>query len=108
MSESASAVTVWPTVAEAVAVRPREPVPAVLRVLVGCRVRTHYGTGGTVMGVTGPWDYHGGCYSITYTDPRDGHKCWINTIRVEDEAVTCEHKPLVIEGREKQAQISLF
>lgn len=77
-----------------------------IRLLPGCRIRTHYGTGGVVTSVTGPRP--DGTYAATYEHPRDGKPCWINTIRVENGIITCEGQPLLVLGRERPGQVSLF
>ncbi|MEG3071060.1 MAG: hypothetical protein RQM92_09800 [Candidatus Syntrophopropionicum ammoniitolerans] len=71
-----------------------------LKNIIGCRVSTHYNTGGIVIAVAGPF---GGCYTITYKHDRDGKKCWINSIRVgEDGVITYEKASLKISGQPAQ------
>jgi hypothetical protein len=86
-------------------------IPDVLRLLIGCRIRHHEWFGGVCTAVEGPWN--DGCYTVVYAHPEDGKPCWINSIRVENGVITYQHdyrerKPLIIEGRERQAQLSLF
>jgi len=67
---------------------------AQLKAIIGCHIETHYGTGGIVTDVSGP--YENGFYTITYKHPRDGKKCWINSITVKENNVLCEGVPLKI------------
>ena len=76
-----------------------------LKNIIGCRVDTHYRTGGIAIAVAGPF---GDCHTITYRHDRDGKKCWINSIRVEDGVITCEGVPLKISGQPTPRQLSLF
>lgn len=62
--------------------------------IIGHRIETHYGTGGIVDGVSGP--YEDGFYTITYKHLVDGKKCWINSITVKENTVLCEGVPLKI------------
>lgn len=75
----------------------------VLKNIIGCRVDTHYHTGGVVIEVNGPF---GDRYTLTYKV--GGSKYWINSIRVEDGVITCEGKPLKISGQPAPRQLSLF
>ena len=60
--------------------------------LEGATINTSYGTGGQVLAVTGPYppdpDWHirpwMGGYTIVYTPPIGGGKCWINEVHVVD------------------------
>lgn len=66
-----------------------------LKSIIGCRIKTHYGTGGIVDGVSEP--YGDGFYTITYKHPINGKKCWINSISIRENTVLCESVPLLIE-----------
>lgn len=87
---------------------------SVLDALIGCRIQTHYGTGGIVTSYSGPYDddelpWGKGRYTIQYR--RENEKkpsCWINSIKVENDVVTCEGVLLQILGREEESQMSLF
>lgn len=76
-----------------------------LQEIIGCRIMTHYNTGGIVIRIS---DLHGTFYTLNYEDPRDGRICNINTIRLENDVITCEGKPLQIFERVRPAQIELF
>lgn len=43
-----------------------------LQKIIGCRIKTHYNTGGIVTRISGP---HGNFYTLNYEDPRDRHIC---------------------------------
>jgi len=81
-----------------------------LEEIIGCRIRTHYGTGGIVTSYSGPYETYGpGSWSIQYRHDGDKiSKCNINSIKIENGVITCEGKPLEIVGREADTQISLF
>jgi len=82
----------------------------ILENLIGCRIQTHYGTGGIVTSYSGPHEMYGpGSWSIQYR--HDGEKiphCNINSIKIENSVITCEGKPLKILGSEEDTQMSLF
>lgn len=73
--------------------------------LIGCEIKTHYGTGGIVTRIIGPFE--DGNYTIVYKHSRDGSRCWINTIKCQDGIITCENIPLQILGRVEPYQITL-
>jgi len=77
-----------------------------LDAILGCRIRTHYNTGGIAQSYSGP--YKGDVYTVVYRDERDNHTCWLNTIRVENGVVTCEHVPLQVLDVAENTQMSLF
>ena len=76
-----------------------------LDAILGCRIRTHYNTGGVVQSYSGP--YEGNVYTVVYRHERGG-PCCLNTIRVENGIVTCEHVPLQVLDVAENAQMSLF
>lgn len=76
-----------------------------LQEIVGCRIKTHYNTGGIVTAIHGPYGSH---FTLNYEDERDGHRCIINTIRLENGVITCEGKPLKILDRVRPSQLELF
>lgn len=87
---------------------------AILKDLIGCEVKTHCGTGGIVTSVSGPhagdsWRSPG-TYTIMYrrTAAPPNDKNWLNTIRVENGVVTCEHRPLKISGKPLPRQLDIF
>jgi|GEM_PF-1591779 len=65
-----------------------------VKAIIGCRIETHYGTGGIVDEVIGPFE--DGFYTIVYKHPVDGKKRWINSITVKENTVLCEGVPLKI------------
>lgn len=85
---------------------------ALLEALIGCRIQTHYGTGGVVASYSGPYDdEHWGhnSWSITYKADRDRTpQCYINSIKTDGGVITCEGIPLKVIGREEETQMSLF
>ena len=85
---------------------------ALLDALIGCRIQTHYGTGGVVVSYSGPWDevpWGKNCWTIRYLHDGDrSPTCYINSIKIEGGVITCEGKPLRILGRERNVQMSLF
>lgn len=77
--------------------------------IIGCRIRTHYNTGGIVESYSGPHDMYGpGSWTVVYRDQRDNGKCWINSIKAEGMTITCEGQPLEIFECERDTQLSLF
>jgi hypothetical protein len=80
-----------------------------LESVLGCRIQTHYGTGGIVESYSGP--YENGYYSIIYREQREGQRpgiCGINTIKTDNGVITCEGVPLKIKGCEKEIQLTFF
>jgi hypothetical protein len=53
--------------------------------LIGCEVRTSYGTGGKVVYVSQYYGDNKDRFTINYIDPRDHRRCIINGIRWEGE-----------------------
>lgn len=76
-----------------------------LDAILGCRIRTHYNTGGVAKSYSGP--YLNGCYSLVYLDD-NGMRSWLNTITVENGRVLCEGKPLQVGRLVRDVQMSLF
>lgn len=81
-----------------------------LESIIGCRIQTHYGTGGIVTSYSGPHEAYGpGSWSIRYRHDGDKiPKYNINSIKIESRVITCEGVPLKILGREENTQMSLF
>jgi len=81
-----------------------------LEALIGCRIKTHYGTGGIVTSYCGPHDAYGaGSWSIYYRHDGDKTpKYNINSIKIENGVIACEGRPLTIMRQEDDAQESLF
>ena len=82
----------------------QEPEPDPVRALIGRIIRTHYGTGGVVTGVSGPKD--DGFYTVNYRDPSDKGKrlSAINSITVSEGIVLCEGVALIVLDTEKSEQ----
>ncbi|WP_353853106.1 hypothetical protein [Dehalobacter restrictus] len=83
-----------------------DPKLELLKDIIGCQIKTHYNTGGTVIYAGHPRE--GNLYTINYTDPRDGHRCIINSITVENGNILCEGKPLEITGKPVTRQLTLW
>lgn len=83
---------------------------SVLDALIGCRIQTHYGTGGIVTSYYGPHEAYGSdSWTIQYRHKNEKKpSCWINSIKVENGVITCEGIPLQILDREEDSQMSLF
>jgi len=80
-----------------------------LEAILGCRVRTHYGSEILVTYYYGPHEIYGpGSWTIGYKDERGHVGPHFNSIKVENGLITCEGKPLEILGREADMQTSLF
>lgn len=75
--------------------------------LIGCTIKTHYGTGGKVIYVGQPYKDKS-FFNLNYTDPRDGHRCIINQLKLVNGQVLCEGNPLEISGTPAPRQLSLF
>jgi len=75
--------------------------------LIGCTIRTHYGTGGKVIYVGRPYKDKS-LFNLNYTDPRDGRRCIINYLKLVGGQVLCECIPLKISGTSAPRQLSLF
>lgn len=83
----------------------------------GCVIRTGYGTGGRVIGVLGPYPPEPdhtmrpllGGWTIVYRHPRDGSKCWINEVFVEDGVIySCPWRDVVEVTERVPVQQRLF
>jgi hypothetical protein len=103
-----------------------------LEELIGCRIRTHYNTGGVVKSYHGPHEMNGitsdgkrmasiaaelsgrtdwkplECFTIVYVHERDGGRCWINSITIENGQLMCEGIPLTIMEYVNPTQMRLF
>jgi len=75
--------------------------------LIGCVVHTHYGTGGKVIYVGQPYKDKL-FFNLNYTDPRDGHRCILNNLKLVEGQVLCEGIPLEIFGTPAPRQLTLF
>ncbi|HZK58080.1 MAG TPA: hypothetical protein VFD17_07200 [Clostridia bacterium] len=92
--------------AKILGILPKDEKLEILKNLIGCRIDTHYNTGGIVTDVNGP--FHDGYYTLFYAHDRDGSRCWINSIKVDDDLVTCEGVPLKISGQSKPRQLDIL
>lgn len=82
-----------------------------------CTIRTSYGTGGQVTEVRGPYQPQPdhtmrpllGGWTIVYKHPRDGSKCWINEVFVEDGAIySCPWRDRIEVVQQVERQMKLF
>ena len=75
--------------------------------LIGRTIKTHYGTGGKVIYVGRPYQDKS-LFNLNYTDPRDGGRCILNSLKLVAGQVLCEGIPLEISGTSAPRQLSLF
>ena len=78
--------------------------------LVGCRIRTHYKTGGVVHSFSGPYELpeHGRRWTVVYEQSGGGFG-YLNTIEIAQTGqVLCEGKCLEVIGRERDVQMNFF
>ena len=59
--------------------------PDDIKDLIGCDVKTSYGTGGKIIYVSNYYGENKDSFTINYIDPRDKHRCIINGIRWDGE-----------------------
>lgn len=75
-----------------------------LSAILGCRVKTHYGGGGVVTRVIGPF---GDCYTLEYRHDITGEPCWINAVRLKNGDITAYGEPLTVLSQEEPVQLTL-
>lgn len=80
-----------------------------LDAIIGCRVRTHYGSELLIAYYCGPHEMYGpGSWTVGYKDERGHVGAHLNSIKTDGGVITCEGRPLEILGREAETQTSLF
>lgn len=72
--------------------------------ILGCRVKTHYGEGGVVTKVIGPF---GDCYTLEYRHDIIKEPHWINAVRIKNGVITAYGVPLTVLGQEEPVQLTL-